>query len=684
VIGYDEVSGSVKTHSKNVTLGVTFLMVLFFVAGGWFYKVQKEKTRLVSEARSAEKMRSLNKRLEKETSALRQIEKQLQKKISEVEQGKHAAMHMMAESERARKEAEHLNEQLGEATAKANDMAAQAEWANAGKSQFLANMSHEIRTPMNAIIGFSDLLAEEELTDQQQEYVRIVRESGHNLLELINDILDFSKIEAGRLSTEIVDCSLGTLLNSIEGMMDIKAKEKGIEFKVVETDGLPAQIRTDPTRVRQCLVNLIGNAVKFTEKGHVYLKVSVSEADNQPFIRFDVEDTGIGIPKDRQEAIFESFTQADGGTTRKFGGSGLGLTITKQLAELLGGRLELTSEVGKGSVFSLVIPAGVDLTTQPILERHNMKDEQGSVAKLEFNLSGRILVAEDVLPNQLAIRWMLEKIGLEVSVVEDGKKAVDKALAQSFDIILMDIQMPVLNGCEATKILRSKGIKTPIIALTASAMKMDETKCIEAGCDDYLTKPIDRNKLFETLGKYLSGRDSGKEIQKMENEPTDTSRKAIDAINDQVDKIRELCSDETASQVQSAEPTGEKSTENVLDWEQLISRIVDEELVDEIMPICVEDNRERLKMLAEAVENGDSKQVKSYAHSIKGSVANMGAKQLSEAAHRLELMASQGDLSEAEELLQKITTEFDKFVSFVSKPDWIEIAKNQSNSKEQV
>jgi hypothetical protein len=187
------------------------------------------------------------------------------------------------------------------------------------------------------------------------------------------------------------------------------------------------------------LVNLIGNAVKFTEKGHVYLTVLTSETDNQPFIRFDVEDTGIGIPKDRQEAIFESFTQADGSTTRKFGGTGLGLTITKQLAELLGGRLELTSKESKGSVFSLVIPAGIDLTTQPVLDRHNMKDKQGDVAKLEFNLSGRISVAEDVLPNQLVIRWMLEKIGLEVSVVEDGKKAVDKALAQSFDIILIDI-----------------------------------------------------------------------------------------------------------------------------------------------------------------------------------------------------------------------------------------------------
>jgi CheY-like chemotaxis protein len=244
--------------------------------------------------------------------------------------------------------------------------------------------------------------------------------------------------------------------------------------------------------------------------------------------------------------------------------------------------------------------------------------------------------------------------------------------------------MPVMNGYEATKKLHSKSIKTPIIALTASAMKRDETKCIEAGCDDYLTKPIDRKKLFETLGKYLSDSDSEKETQKMENELTDASQKAIDAMKDQVDQIIELCSDETTPQVQSTEPTGEKSTEDVLDWAQLISRIVDKELVDEIMPICVKDNRERLKMLAAAVENGDSKQVKSYAHSIKGSVANMGAKQLSEAAYRLEQMASQEDLSEAETLLQKITTEFDKFVSFVSKPNWIEIAKNQSSSKEQV
>ena len=236
-----------------------------------------------------------------------------------------------------------------------------AEAASFAKSQFLANMSHEIRTPMNAIIGFSELLAEEELTDCQKEYLEIIRNSGNNLLKLINDILDFSKIEAGQLDTELIECPLRKVIDSATSLMKPKAMEKGLEFEILESSGLPEKIYSDPIRLQQCLINLIDNAVKFTEKGRVFINISLSNTNNQPYIRFNVEDTGIGIPQNKQSKIFESFTQADGNTTRKYGGTGLGLTITKQLAELLGGGLTLTSKEGRGTTFSLKIPARVDI-----------------------------------------------------------------------------------------------------------------------------------------------------------------------------------------------------------------------------------------------------------------------------------------------------------------------------------
>jgi len=426
--------------------------------------------------------------IEQRDSELVQAKVQLEQKVAE----------RTAELRRA-------NEELRQSIERAEILAQEAVAASKAKSQFLANMSHEIRTPMNGIIGFADLLTDEDLSPQQAEYIRIIRDCGQELLVLINDILDFSKIEADKLEAQIENFQLAEVLNSVESLMKVKAAEKGLEFEIVESPGLPAVMRSDAGRIRQCLINLVNNAIKFTEKGHVWMKVSAHDHDGRVFIHFDVEDSGIGIPQDKLKTIFELFTQADGSHTRKYGGSGLGLAITKRLAEMLGGYVTVESTVGKGSVFSLVLPAGADVMAEKFLDRHNLatelEDDRGGSPQRSFR--GRVLVAEDVQTNQVLIKSLLKQLGVDVTIVTDGTEAVREASRGVYDLVLMDIQMPNKNGLDATRELRQKGFASPIIALTARAMSGDQAECIQAGCDDYMAKPISRAKLFEVLSRHL-------------------------------------------------------------------------------------------------------------------------------------------------------------------------------------
>jgi signal transduction histidine kinase/AmiR/NasT family two-component response regulator/HPt (histidine-containing phosphotransfer) domain-containing protein len=542
----------------------------------------------------------------------------------------------------------------------------EAKKADRAKSEFLANMSHEIRTPMNAIIGFSDILAEEKLTDEQKRCVNTICDGGRHLLDIIDDILDFSKIEAGKLDVQTSECSLKRLFTKIESMMRPAALEKGLKFEIQENKGLPTNIYTDPTRLEQCLINLISNAIKFTEEGHVCVKVSLEDKNNQPYIRFDVSDTGVGIPPEKQEKVFESFTQADGSTSRKYGGTGLGLTITRRLAELLDGELTLTSEQGRGSVFSLTIPAGVDVTKQPLLDRYNIDDhvcdEHDKLKEAKF--SGHVLVAEDVRSNQMLAKWLLEKVGFEVTVAEDGNEAVQKVRSRSFDLILMDIQMPNMNGYEATKTLRNEGVKTPIIALTASAMSGDEGKCICAGCDDYLSKPIGRRKLLEKIHKYLPA--ENKALTEKAN-----------SVKSQVDELAELCCGQIPQESSLKETVGNEDSKEILNWDELIGRLGDEELLKEVVPIFLKDNKERFEKLTEAVKAGDTKAIMFYAHAIKGAGRNIGARRLSDIACRLECVGRENDVDSATILFDKLKTEFEKVVTFLSQTDWIETAKRE-------
>jgi PAS domain S-box-containing protein len=375
--------------------------------------------------------------------------------------------------------------------------------ASDAKSQFLANMSHEIRTPMNAILGFSELLCNEPLTPEQADFVQTIRSSGTHLLALINDILDFSKIEAGKMTLEITDCSLAELLNEIESLMTPFAKTRGLRFEMLEPTVLPQTIRTDPVRLRQCLTNLINNAIKFTSSGHVLVRSTLIESADAPFLRFEVEDTGPGIAPEAQERIFEAFEQADGSMTRKFGGTGLGLTITRRLTEMLGGKISLVSELGKGSVFAIEIPVNVDVQKQPAQNRRNFPIPGQSSDPLPQRFQGKVLVAEDIRTNQALIRTLLQQLGLSTTIVSDGQDAVEKVMNADFDLIILDMQMPRLNGFDAARFIRTQGITTPIIALTAGAIVGDREKCLAAGCDDYLSKPITRQGLVAALAQYL-------------------------------------------------------------------------------------------------------------------------------------------------------------------------------------
>ena len=400
--------------------------------------------------------------------------------------------------------ADKTNKQLESAIQQAELMTKQANAASAAKSDFLANMSHEIRTPLNSLIGFSTLLLDENLTIKQKDYINIINQSATSLLEIINDILDFSKIEAGRLNLEIIPCDPSQIIENVCSIFSRSAQEKNLELKVMYLTEIPSSIETDPTRLKQCLTNLVGNSLKFTKKGYVHINVSLQKETKSSFLRIEVEDTGIGISHDKQKVIFDPFMQADSSTTREFGGSGLGLSITRNLCKLLNGELKLTSLPGKGSTFILKIPVDTDTTDMKDCNTNADNSLNSAKSQETEQFAGKVLVAEDNPSNQLLIQIYLQRLGINPEIVDDGCDAVSMALKNEYDLIFMDMQMPRVSGFEATSQLRNKKINTPIVALTASAMKEDKEKCLQSGCDDYLAKPINNKELISVLGKYLT------------------------------------------------------------------------------------------------------------------------------------------------------------------------------------
>jgi PAS domain S-box-containing protein len=413
---------------------------------------------------------------------------------------------------RAEEALEQTNQQLEAAVGQANRMAVQADCANRAKSEFLANMSHEIRTPMTAILGYGDLLASPNLPYQQKrQFLAGIQRNGKALLELISDILDLSRIEADRLTLEKIDCPLRRVIDDALSVVQVRAEEKGLSLDVDYHFPLPETIHTDPVRLRQILTNLVGNAVKFTERGAVRMTIRcMQETDRPARIQFAVSDTGIGIPADKIGDLFEPFTQVDGTATRRYGGTGLGLAISRRLARALGGDVEVASRLGAGSTFTLTIDAGllpgVGMLQAPPAPAAT--EERPSSVEHEAVLHGRVLLAEDVPDIYVVLRQILEKMNLEVEIAEDGRLACEmaeksQARGRPYDLILMDIQMPQMNGYEATRWLRQHRWKGPVVALTAHAMVGDREKCLEAGCDDYLAKPVTAKGLRDVLARYL-------------------------------------------------------------------------------------------------------------------------------------------------------------------------------------
>ncbi|MGB6041743.1 MAG: response regulator [Pirellulales bacterium] len=511
--------------------------------------------------------------------------------------------------------------QLEEKKVELTKAKAEAEQANHAKTAFLANMSHEIRTPMNAILGFTEVLRRdyEHSEKKRREHLNTIHSSGQHLLALINDILDLSKVESGRLELELMRCSPHQVVAEVMAVLRVKANEKQIALEYQPDDQLPETIITDPCRLRQTLINLVGNAIKFTDRGSVTIQARLATASNQPQLALAVVDTGIGISPEFLDKIFEPFAQADGSVTRQYGGTGLGLAISRRFAHALGGKLTVTSEPGKGSTFSLQVDTG-SLEGVPRLAAEQarnirVQDTQTEASSVTLRPS-RILVVDDGPENRELLNLVLKQVGVHVETAENGKQAVELALHQPYDVILMDMQMPIMDGYTAARVLREQGYDKSIVALTANAMKGDEEKCLDAGCSGFLPKPIDLDRLFQTLAEALGGEPSAQQ-------PVATIGQRSEPDMDSTEKAGD-CAVSDDSPLISTLPTHKPQFAAIV--KKFVVRL-----------------DEQLNAMQQALDTNDLPQLAKLAHWLKGSGGNVGFDDFTEPARELEQFARQGD-----------------------------------------
>jgi PAS domain S-box-containing protein len=509
-----------------------------------------------------------------------------------------------------------------------------AEDATRAKSDFLANMSHEIRTPMTAILGYTDLLAEEGVDqDSRREYLATIKRNGAHLLSLINDILDLSKIEADRMTVNPERAPVHVMVEDVAGMMRVRAEDQATEILTEFPTPVPETIETDPEKLRRALVNLVSNAVKFTERGRVRIVTSFLESwkDGAPAVRMQVIDNGIGISEEKMARLFQPFVQADTSTSRRYGGTGLGLTITRRIAEMLGGEITADSSEGMGSTFTLTVPTGgleeVPMLQDPARVLAEREEDLPPAGEPSVSLEGfSVLLAEDGVDNQRLIRTVLIRSGATVSVAEDGLAAIKKAEIARYDVILMDLQMPHMDGFEATRKLRERGYTAPILALTAHAMSQHRERALEAGFDDHLAKPIERDVLLSKVAEWAGG--------EAQPEPAEEAAEAVGA----------------PEAPQAPGPGAET---------KCVPESIESEYSDDpgLAPLIAEfagDLPDRLEALEQALESSDLQQVEGLAHQLKGAGGSYGFPRLSEVAAALEEAARTGDEAKAEGPLREI------------------------------